>query len=522
MSASTLLWLALGTFLAQTGAVERPLDPAPAATDRVVATEYVVEEGRLIAVQGSLRTELAMPGSVAAVARRGQELYVARGSSVLVYDVSEPLRPRLAREIAVGRGTARAFHEADGELWVVVESRAALPLGGFEPITAAASPAKTGARAPELSRSKPAALARTIPILRVRPGSVELGLGSKHGVRPGDRFSIFRSTDQAGEAGSGFVGEELVAVATVIAVKAETSLAELGRGAEVRPGDEARRAAKGETSSTFLPRAPSDLGELSAVLRPLVNAGKPLGAGVLADLSASYWLGSGFLGVRLQPVGLGGTDEGSIVSTSALAEGGYEGQVFAVGLGAGISWVNGDMDYMLRSFGGARASADAAGGDPTRIETQETHSAFTLSQVARLGARDGLNLAIQNLLIYHEDEEALARGDDEGQAGFIYGGTSARLAIPVSTRSDLFLEGGGGLMGYWFAGAGVSTWIRGNGVPGSVRLSVSAGGAGISGSREVTETYPDATGQPVPYTYTDSISVNGPMVAAGLAYRFAL
>ena len=36
-------------------------------------------------------------------------------------------------------------------------------------------------------------------------------------------------------------------------------------------------------------------------------------------------------------------------------------------------------------------------------------------------------------------------------------------------------------MGYWFAGAGVSTWVVGNGSPGSWRLSVSAGGAGIMG-----------------------------------------
>ena len=38
-------------------------------------------------------------------------------------------------------------------------------------------------------------------------------------------------------------------------------------------------------------------------------------------------------------------------------------------------------------------------------ETQETHTAFTLSQVARLGARDGLHLSLRNLLLLHKDSD---------------------------------------------------------------------------------------------------------------------
>ena len=78
-------------------------------------------------------------------------------------------------------------------------------------------------------------------------------------------------------------------------------------------------------------------------------------------------------------------------------------------------------------------------------------------------------------------------------------------------------------MGYWFAGVGVSTWVFGNGSPGSWRLSVSGGAAGIIGSKRVTTTYPGTGGQPA-QTYTDneSIDIAGPMVSFGLARRFSL
>jgi hypothetical protein len=147
---------------------------------------------------------------------------------------------------------------------------------------------------------------------------------------------------------------------------------------------------------------------------------------------------------------------------------------------------------------------------PTVIQRQETHTALALAQVARLGARDGLSLRLNNLLLLHQKAE-------DGASGFIDGGTTARLVVPTGKRTDFFAEGGGGVMGYWFFGIGMGSWLVGNGSPGSWYLSVSEGAAGIRGSREITELLP---GQTTPYRYTKDISIAGPMVSVGLTRRF--
>ena len=76
-------------------------------------------------------------------------------------------------------------------------------------------------------------------------------------------------------------------------------------------------------------------------------------------------------------------------------------------------------------------------------------------------------------------------------------------------------------MGYWFAGAGVSTWLGGSGAPGSWRLSVSAGGAGVWGSKTVTRTQTTSTGAASAYTYEQDVDISGPMVSLGLLRRFS-
>ena len=287
------------------------------------------------------------------------------------------------------------------------------------------------------------------------------------------------------------------------------------------PADLARRARAKEDDSIVFPQRVPGVGEAALVLRPLVNVGSPIGVGLLSTLEASYWGGSYFVGVRVDPIGLGVTADGSIVATSALAEGGYDGQAFLVGLGFGVSAVNGNLDYMLDDSDYMYATDDA-GYTYEVVDQQETHFAFTLSQVARLGARDGLRLWVRNLLLLHREDGLNTDGTGyEEQSGFIYGGTSAELSIPTGRRADFFVEGGGGLMGYWFAGAGVSTWIYGNGSPGSWRLSVSAGGAGISGSRKVTQTYYDGINPPTETTYDETVSIMGPMVSIGIARRFS-
>lgn len=481
------------------------------------SVEYVVEGGVVMAIMGDHREAVDIEGPIIAIHREATLLYVARGArGVTVYDVTEALSPRRLRTVNVS-GQATGFHVIDGQIWVITVSRSAVPLDDAAPaVTAKSAPAPIGARLPP-SRPVKRHVPSNLELRRVMPGTVEIDSGAADGVRVGDNFAIFRSksVDEAGA--EGFTGEELVTVAVVVAVKENSALAETGRSAVVEPSDYARPTEAQADADKYPPRV-ANVGELSMVLRPIINAGTPLGAGVLADLEAAYWGPAYFADFRIQPLGLGSTVDGSIISTAALVEGGYDTRALAVGLGAGVSWVNGDADHMLQNLFGSTSASDTGGtaSSPTVVQSQQTHTAFTISQLVRLGSRDGVKLSLRNLLILHRNSET-------DRQGFIYGGTTGLLSIPLSSRSDFFLEGGGGVMGYWYAGVGVSTWIVGNGSPGSWKLSVSAGGAGIFGSKLTTTTYPAENGQPAySYSYNQSIDVAGPMVSFGVTRRFSL
>lgn len=491
-------------------------EPEPAPPDEKPSVLFEVDAGAAVAISGDQRTVLPIAGPVVAVHHSGTLLYVARGpSGVGVYDVAEPLAPKLVREVAVGGGHATGFYEADGVVWAVVQSKTAIALEASvtsqEPVRAASPSPEARPESPRAAPPTPTAESAppdVVPVKVVGPGRIELPFGAADGVRIGDRFVVLRSVPIEGAEADGFRGEERVTVAEVVALEPGRALAEAGRSAEVRPGDHARRAKKSEVESVAFPPRPEGVAEAYLALRPLFKIGTPLGVGVLADLQATYWNSAYFAALSLQPLGFGTSADGNIVTTSALAEGGYDGRAFSVGLGVGVSWINGDVEAMLDEFG---SMGEAASGDVTVEETQETHAAFTLSQVARLGARDGLHLSLRNLLLLHEDA-------DTEEQGFIYGGTTGRLALPIDDPTDLLFEGGGGVMGYWFFGVGVSTWVVGNGSPGSWRLEATAGAAGIWGSKTVTETFGTP---PMVSSHSEDVDVMGPAVSIAVAHRFA-
>ncbi|MDD5307167.1 MAG: hypothetical protein PHU25_07585 [Deltaproteobacteria bacterium] len=489
----------------------RTQDVAPAAPAGGTV-EYAVENGALVVVQGETRTTVAADGRVESVLVSGKELYAALGErGVAVYALGDPASPKLARIVPSPGGRVTGFHVAGGEVWMEIASVSAVPVGGRGAVAKGSSQAT-----PEVSieaEKKEAQLrakriARKIGIRRMEPGKIEVDAGSADGVQVGDRLSVFhtRPVEDGGE--ESFVGRELVAVVEVIAVKEKSALAELGRGARVSKEDEVEPARADHESSNTYPHKLEGLAEVGATIRPLIKVGTPVGGGLLSDVFATYRGGSYFMGLRMQPLGLGWTDEGNVVSVSALVEGGYDGRAFGVGLGVGLSSVNGDMDFMLESS--SVAAVDAGGKDKgQKSYSQRTRNALALSQQVRLGALDGLSLTVYNIIIYHD----ATSGAD---SGFIYGGTSGRGNIPLGTRTSLFVEGGGGVMGYGFGALGVSSWIIGNGDAGSLQLSVSAGGAAVWGSREVTQT--DSEGKE--YTTAQEVMVAGPMVSMGLAYRF--
>jgi hypothetical protein len=485
---------------------------SPAAAPAGVAAEYAVEDGALVVLQGGDRAVLTTDGRVEAVLVSGQELYVALGGrGVAVYALDDPAAPRLARTHPSPGGRVIGFHLAGGEVWMEIESVSAVPVTS-RAATAPSKPERLEKAAADTGKKEPVPgvsyARRKFGITRMEPGRIEVGAGSADGVQVGDRLSVFHTQPLEEDAQEGFVGRELVAVVEVIAVKEKSALAELGRGARVAKDDEVEPAREGHERSTIYPQKLAGIAEVGVNIRPLLKVGTPVGGGLLSDVYAIYRGGVYFVGLRMQPLGLGWTDDGDVISVSALAEGGYDGRAFGVGLGVGLSSVNGDMDYMLEESSVASVGR-TAGDEPQESYSQRTRNALAVSQQVRLGALDGVNLTIYNVIIYRDAKSG-------ADSGFIYGGTSGRGNIPLGTRTSLYAEGGGGVMGYGFGALGVSSWLIGNGDAGSLQLSVSAGGAAVWGSREVTQT--DSEGQE--YTTIEEVMVAGPMVSMGLAYRF--
>lgn len=490
--------------------------PTASASEIQRAPAYRVETGTLQLRRGEGWQPIAVEGAPRTATYYQGKLYITHGdATVSVYDCTNPEAPTLERRLSTGRGVAADVSVVNDAPWVVTVTQQAVPLAELSAASSTVSPmSPSPTAAPTAERRAPPSTGESRPTvgysLRVtEPGMLEIATGDNR-VRIGDRFVVYRTT-AIDNGGGVFSGEEQVAVAEVVAVKEGSALAESSRSALVSDKDIARFARPDQTESNVYPVRVPHVGEFGGTIRPMVNAGSPLGAGVLADLYATYWGNSYFVNLTVQPLGLGWTDEGNVVSTSVLLEGGYDARAFSVGLGVGVSAVNGDMDSMLENSGFARTDALSEGSATvTETDRQETHAAFALSQRVRLGALDGTNLVLRNLLI-------LQNATENNDAGFIYGGTLGKLTIPLDRRNDIFLEGGGGVMGYWLVGAGVGTWITGNGSPGSWKLSISAGAAGIWGTREVT-----VRGNDYVYVSQQDVEVGGPMVSFGIARRFGI
>ena len=266
------------------------------------------------------------------------------------------------------------------------------------------------------------------------------------------------------------------------------------------------------------PRQLTGFVEAEAHVRPILNIGDT-GFGALIDANVSYYGDLVYFGLRSQPFGLGRTQGSTAFTQTTLAEGGYNSRPFAIGLGVGLTSVYGDLQelFELTSMAGDSAPGGAwQTGQPETTEwSQDMQHAFALGQRVRLGAQDGLNLLVANTLLYFGGAEGRAANDSASNPGFIWGGTNARLTVPLALNADLFFEGGGGVVGYAYGAVGVFGWLSGNGGPGSVGLLASAGGAGVWSAR---------TRENLRYGYTeeDDTEVAGPMASIGLRYRMGV
>lgn len=504
------------------------VEPATSNTGTPAAAGFVVEAGVLYRISGGARVAVALPGLVRALHVAGDRAYVALGelgaAVVRVSRAGDQETVAVEKLIPVSHGEVTGFMVDGDSLWMQLSSTSAIRLHGesdaapVTPVVAvpvaehaepqpAESPAPTPVLSPELAG---------IAITKVWNGQVLLNRGKSAGLRAGDRFKVIRKEQLSDEGGS-FDGEQEIGVVVVESINADSARARVWRGDRVAMGDQVEPADRNTDPSLMYPRQLHGFIEAEIHIRPLLNVGAA-GAGVLLDDHLTYYAEHYYLGLRNEPFGIGLSEGGTAFTQSTFGEGGYNSRPFAIGLAVGFTSVYGDLQEMFDITSSDDESGSAAPWQPGQPElgpwTQDMQHAFALGQRVRLGAMDGLNLLVSNTLLFFPGGGQNADGE-ASEGGFIWGGTNARLTIPLAQRADLFVEGGGGVMGYAYGAVGVFTWLSGNGGPGSLGLMASAGGAGVWGAR---------TQENLRYQYkeSDEIVVSGPMVSLGLRYRAAL
>lgn len=487
--------------------------PVLAAGD-LKGDQFEIKRDGLYYVASQASKKIELPGRPVAVHVCEDTLYVALGEEGMAVVTQDPSGQFVVSKIVdISHGRVTGFMVTDDTVWMQVDSTTAVKISkqrsGLKKeadnpviITKPLPNEQTVQKqvTSETPVDAPISLDEPIRILEFSPGIVKLNIGSRQGLKTGDKLQVVRLTQIEKGKKTAFEGEVLVAVLVVEALNTDNSLARIWRGDRLLKTDTIEPIEDNNQPSLIYPRHLTHLLEIEGVVRPIIKIGGN-GFGALCNLSLSWWGKNYFFNLRMHPLGFGKSEGSSVVINSLLLEGGYNSRAFAVGMGIGMASTNGDVDAMLDGFVGASSDVSASADDDNEPQWQQsTKHAFSLSQAIRLGAKDGLNFTVQNLLIYHNST-------DDDDSGFIYAGTNGKFKWPLAQKVDMFMEGGGGVMGYFYATLGVFTWLRGNGDGGSIGLLASAGAAGIWGSRW-REDYGD-----------DEVFIAGPMISLGIRAR---
>ena len=127
--------------------------------------------------------------------------------------------------------------------------------------------------------------------------------------------------------------------------------------------------------------------------------------------------------------------------------------------------------------------------------TESTDVAFSTLMSLRIGALDGLHLAVQTNVVVLD-------------SGFEFGGASAVLQIPLINRWWLITRGGGGPAGYVFGDIGVRYRVSGDGGVGSYFIQGVIGGVALFGSTSCDE-----------FGFCESNDSGGPALGIGAEWR---
>lgn len=419
------------------------------------------------------RLELSCAPS-AVVALEGNA-FVACGGAVLVFDLAQN-PPRQMRRLEVD-GAATGLFVVGGRAWVEVVRREARLI---EELHAVAGEETRAAR--PAPRAPPARA--TGRVIQAQPTRAIIDLGRAHGLARGDRIELYREESVALAPGERAVREHRVAVVEVTTVSQASAEVRIGQNERIAIGTLARRTNASLTESRLAPPRLGGLLTAEVMVRPFLALGT-LGIGSVNQAAVSYQFEMPFtIEANLDPIGVGAAEDVRVLTGLATVTPTYDTDYFQIGLGVGASRV-------IRTTSRALPALESA-----------PRAAFALSQVARLGARDGLSLRVHNSFVLYEDE-------------FVYGSTSAAVQTPLGSSSRLWLlaRGGAGVSGYGFGELALRLRARGNGDRGSLFMTPAIGFAVLSG--EQIEECDDGSGR----SCVTEATYAGPMVGFGMEWR---
>lgn len=435
-----------------------------------------VEGTDLVVRDAGRESRVALGCAGGAFIRQGARAYVAcRPTGVVEVDLTDPSRPRRVALLDAG-GEVAGFFLVEGAVWARITRVEGRPVDALTARPEATAPlpataATTGA--PERQPSSASGPARTGVVVSAGLGDVVVDLGSADGLSVGGRVELYRERWSRLDAGERALRIESIAVGEISALSTRRARVRLGTGERASAGVSARPTAAALTHRTMAPPRVEGIWEIHGGLRPFLSL-EYLAVGGLADAMVVYRAaGPWAVHVAASPVAFV-VGAQPVFNYNLMVTGGYDSRWFELGLGVGA------------------ASYRDRGDEPS--------DTFSFGQYARLGTRDGVHVEVQNAFLLGRDR-------------FRFGSTNGTLQIPVSAAAALVFRGGGGVTGYAFGEAGLRLRVRGNGDHGTLFLTPTVGGIGVTGERR--ECSPTSGG----FCYPSSVSHGGPLVGLAVEYR---
>lgn len=251
---------------------------------------------------------------------------------------------------------------------------------------------------------------------------------------------------------------ETTAVVAVEEVQGNRGMAVIGRGDFAEPDDLVVATDEPLSERLMVPRRSPFAFRFGFALRPFlgletnVNGATSKPVGVLLDAYAAYYVPNVPIAVELSvaPFGAAINALDAHYATVVALTGAYSTDYFEIGLGVGGLFGN-----------QGPCAVDALGA-----RTCERNNGFTINQVLRLGALDGLSLTWRSSIFSRPDR-------------FVFGVGRAELNVPLTSRLGLFGGGGAGENGWLLGELGVRTYVGGTGARGTMVLSASLGYAAV-------------------------------------------